>query len=233
MNARSDDALRSTTALFVAVLITSNFLAAKLIGVAGLVVPAAVLVFPLSYIIGDVLTEVFGYAAARKVIWLGFACNLVAVGFTNLAIALPPAAPWTLPSFADAASAQRAFAATLGSAPRIVAASLAAYLCGEFLNSLVLAKLKVATGGRFLWVRTIGSTLVGQLADSSVFITVAFAGLVPGSVLRNIVFVQWLVKVGFEAAATPATYVAVRHLKRIVGTERYDRQVSFNPFRLG
>ncbi|MBM3308092.1 MAG: queuosine precursor transporter [Candidatus Eisenbacteria bacterium] len=228
---RAEDALRVTVALFVGVLITSNFIAAKLITVGGLVVPAAVLVFPLAYIIGDVLTEVFGYAAARKAIWLGFACNVVAVAFSHLAIALPPAGAWTLRPFPDTASSQVAFAAVLGPAPRIVAASLAAYLCGEFLNSIVLAKLKVATGGRFLWVRTIGSTLVGQLADSAVFITAAFAGTVPGGVLRDIVLVQWLVKVGFEAAATPGTYLVVWRLKRAVGVEHFDTRVSFNPLR--
>ena len=227
---RAEDLLRVTAALFVAVLITSNFIAAKLVAVGGLVVPAAVLVFPLSYIIGDVLTEVFGYGAARKTIWLGFACNVVVVGFAHLAVALPPAPAWALRPFGDAASSQSAFAAVLGPAPRIVAASLVAYLCGEFLNSLVLAKLKVATGGRFLWMRTIASTLVGQLTDSCVFITAAFAGTVPGDVLRGIVLVQWLVKVGFEAAATPLTYLVVWRLKRAVGAEHYDRGVSFNPF---
>jgi uncharacterized integral membrane protein (TIGR00697 family) len=233
LSAPAQDRLRVVVALFVAVLIASNFIAAKLIAVGGLVVPAAVLVFPLSYIIGDVLTEVFGYAAARKAIWLGFACNIVVVGFTLLSISLPPASAWTLPPFEDAASSQAAFTAVLGPAPRIVLASLLAYLVGEFLNALVLAKLKVATGGRFLWMRTIGSTLVGQLADSTVFITIAFAGAVPGDVLRGIILVQWLVKTGFEAAATPFTYIVVGRLKRVVGSEHYDRQVSFNPLRLG
>ena len=230
LSAPAQDRLRIVVALFVAVLIASNFIAAKLIAIGGLVLPAAVLVFPVAYIIGDVLTEVFGYAAARKAIWLGFACNVVVVGFTLLSISLPPASAWTLAPFQDAESSQAAFAAVLGPAPRIVLASLLAYLVGEFLNALVLAKLKLATDGRFLWVRTIGSTLVGQLADSSVFITVAFAGVVPGDVLRGIILVQWLVKVCFEALATPFTYIVVGRLKRVVGVELYDRQVSFNPF---
>jgi len=232
LSAPAQDRLRVVVALFVAVLITSNFIAAKLIAVGGLVLPAAVLVFPLAYIIGDVLTEVFGYGAARKAIWLGFACNLVVVGFTLASISLPPAPMWTLAPFPDASSSQAAFAAVLGPAPRVVLASLLAYLVGEFLNAAVLAKLKIATGGRFLWVRTIASTLVGQFADSCVFITVAFAGAVPGDVLRGIVLVQWLVKVCFEAAATPVTYVVVGRLKRVVGVEHYDRQVSFNPFNV-
>ena len=232
LSSQAQDRLRVVVALFVAVLIASNFIAAKLVAIGGLVLPAAVLVFPLAYIIGDVLTEVFGYGAARKAIWLGFACNVAVVGFTLLSIALPPASAWTLPPFRDAASSQTAFAAVLGPAPRVVLASLLAYLVGEFLNAAVLAKLKLATGGRFLWMRTIGSTLVGQLADSCVFITVAFAGTVPGDVLRGIVLVQWLVKVCFEAAATPVTYVVVGRLKRAVGVEHYDRQVSFNPFNV-
>ncbi len=232
LSAPAQDRLRVVVVLFVAVLITSNFIAAKLVAIGGLVLPAAVLVFPLAYIIGDVLTEVFGYGAARKAIWLGFACNVVVVGFTLASISLTPAPMWTLAPFPDTASSQAAFAAVLGPAPRVVLASLLAYLVGEFLNAAVLAKLKIATGGRFLWVRTIASTLVGQLADSCVFITVAFAGVVPGDALRGIVLVQWLVKVCFEAAATPVTYGVVGRLKRVVGVEHYDRQVSFNPLRL-
>jgi uncharacterized integral membrane protein (TIGR00697 family) len=225
--------LRAIVALFVAVLITSNFTAAKLITVAGFVVPAAVVLFPISYIIGDVLTEVYGYGAARKAIWLGFACNLVVVGVTWLSISLPPASAWTLPSLESVEASQRAYAAVLGMAPRIVLGSLLAYLAGEFLNAAVLARLKVATGGRFLWVRTIGSTLVGQLADSAIFISIAFAGLVPGRVLGLMLVAQWLVKSGFEAVATPVTYLVVGRLKAIVGGDRFDRGVSLNPIRWG
>jgi len=225
--------LRAIVALFVAVLITSNFTAAKLITIAGFVVPAAVLLFPISYIIGDVLTEVYGYGAARKAIWLGFACNLIVVGVTWLSIALPPASVWTLPSLRSVGESQGAYAAVLGMAPRIVLGSLLAYLIGEFLNSAVLARLKIVTGGRFLWVRTIGSTLAGQLADSLVFISIAFAGLVPGRVLGLMIVTQWLVKSGFEAIATPVTYLVVARLKAIVGEDRFDRGVSLSPIRWG
>jgi uncharacterized integral membrane protein (TIGR00697 family) len=228
----AEEWLRATVALFVAVLVVSNIVAVKLVSVAGLTVPAAVIVFPLSYIIGDVLTEVFGYAAARRAIWIGFACNIVVVIVIRLSIALPPAPGWGLGPFASPSDAERAFAAVLGPAPRIVAASLAAYLFGEFLNSAVLSRLKLATRGRFLWVRTIGSTLVGQLGDSAVFITAAFWGLVPGALLARIVLVQWLVKCGFEALATPLTYLVVARLKRVVGTDHYDRGIDLNPFRL-
>jgi len=224
--------LRAIVALFVTVLITSNFTAAKLITVGGLTLPAAVILFPISYIIGDVLTEVYGYAAARRAIWLGFACNAIVIGVTWASITLPPAGAWTLPTLASTAESQRAYAAVLGMAPRIVVASLLAYLAGEFLNSAVLAKLKIATAGRYLWVRTIGSTLVGQFADSLIFIGVAFAGLVPGRVLGLMIVAQWLVKSGIEAAATPVTYLVVGRLKRVVGVDRFDRGVSLNPLRL-
>jgi uncharacterized integral membrane protein (TIGR00697 family) len=227
----AEDWLRALVGLFVAVLVTSNFIAAKLVSVAGLVLPAAVLLFPLSYIIGDVLTEVFGYATARKTIWVGFACNVVVVGAVWLSIALPGAPAWTLPGLADAGESQNAYGAVLGVAPRIVLASLLAYLVGEFLNAAVLSRLKLATRGRFLWIRTIGSTLVGQLADSAIFITIAFVGAVPGAVLGQIVIAQWLVKCVIEAAATPVTYWVVWRLKRIVGEDHYDMQVSMNPFR--
>jgi uncharacterized integral membrane protein (TIGR00697 family) len=230
-SAAAQDWLRAFVGLFVAVLVTSNFIAAKLISIGGLVLPAAVLLFPVSYIIGDVLTEVFGYAAARKAIWLGFACNIVVVLATWISIVMPAAPTWSLSGLEGSSASQIAYRAVLGVAPRIVFASLLAYLVGEFLNAAVLARIKIATRGRFLWVRTIGSTLVGQLADSAIFITIAFAGSVPGVVLGQIVIAQWLVKSGIEAAATPVTYLVVSRLKRLVGTDHYDTDVSLNPLR--
>ncbi|MBD3366751.1 MAG: queuosine precursor transporter [Candidatus Eisenbacteria bacterium] len=229
--APGEDALRVLVGLFVAALVASNFVAAKLITVAGFTVPAAVLLFPLSYILGDVLTEVYGYAVARKTIWIGFACNVVVVAVTWATIVVPPSPVWTLAGFGTAGEAQSAYSAVLGFAPRIVLASLVAYLVGEFLNAAVLARLKVATSGRHLWVRTIGSTLVGQLADSAIFITIAFAGTVPWSVLGGIVLAQWLIKCGIEAAATPATYLVVARLKRLVGVDHFDEGVSLSPLR--
>ena len=214
----------AVVALFVTALITANIVAVKLIDVGGMVLPAAIIVFPVSYIIGDVLTEVYGFRQARRVIWLGFACNLLAVVVIWLAGALPAAGFW---------DGQPAFERILGQAPRILAASFAAYLVGEFANSAVLARMKVATEGRFLWARTIGSTVVGQGLDSAVFMTVAFAGVIPAEGLVAAVVTQWLVKTAYEAAATPLTYLVVGFLKRRDGVDVYDRETSFNPLSLG
>lgn len=208
-------------ALFVTALITANIIAVKLVDLWGLVVPAGIIIFPLSYIFGDVLTEVYGYGAARRVIWLGFFCNLVAVVAIVVGQALPPAAFW--------AQNQTAYEAILGYSPRLLAASFLAYLLGEFANSFVLAKLKLATGGRWLWSRTISSTLVGQGLDSLVFITLAFAGQLPGPVLGLAVVTQWLLKSAYEAVATPLTYAIVTYLKRVEGLDVYDRDTSFSP----
>jgi uncharacterized integral membrane protein (TIGR00697 family) len=209
--------------LFVTCLIVSNIVAAKLAVIAGLVLPAAVILFPVSYILGDVLTEVYGYARARQVIWLGFACNLLAVAFIALAGALPAAGFW---------DGQEAFQRILGQTPRILAASFAAYLVGEFVNAYVLARLKVATEGRMLWLRTIGSTLIGQALDSAIFMTVAFAGILSGSELAAAAIAQWLFKSVYEAAATPLTYLAVGFLKRREGGEVFDKDLRFNPLAI-
>src|SRR5438093_12615310 len=180
--------------VFVTCLITANIIAVKLILLFGFLVPAGIIIFPLSYLFGDVLTEVYGYGAARRVIWLGFACNALMVAAIWLGGQLPPAPFW---------KGDAAYAEILGHTPRIVAASFVAYLVGEFANSFVLAKLKLATRGRWLWLRTIGSTVVGQALDSGVFVTLAFAGAVPAGVLVQLVGGQWVFKVLYEAAATP------------------------------
>jgi queuosine precursor transporter len=213
----------SCAALFVTCLLTANVIATKLVVVGGLVLPAGVVIFPLSYVLGDVLTEVWGYAAARRVIWLGFACNAVMVAAIWLGGELPAAPFWR---------GQAAYAEILGQAPRILGASFLAYLAGEFANAFVLAKLKVATRGRFLWLRTIGSTVVGQALDSAVFVTLAFAGSVPVGGLAAVVAGQWLVKTLYEAAATPLTYAAVGWLKAREGVDVYDHDTDFNPVRL-
>jgi len=213
----------SCAALFVTCLLTANTIAAKLILVGGVVLTAGIVIFPISYVIGDVLTEVWGYAAARRVIWLGFACNAVMVAAIWLGGQLPPAPFWT----GDAA-----YAEILGQTPRIVAASFVAYLIGEFANSFVLAKLKIATRGRWLWLRTIGSTVVGQALDTGVFVSLAFAGTVPPGVLAQIIAGQWLFKVLYEAAATPLTYAVVAWLKAREGIDTYDHETDFNPVRL-
>jgi uncharacterized integral membrane protein (TIGR00697 family) len=211
-------------ALFITTLITANITAVKLVGFFGLVLPAAVIIFPISYILGDVLTEVYGYRAARRVIWLGFLCNLLAVAAIILGGLLPAAPFW---------DAQEAYDRILGYTPRLLAASFLAYLVGEFANAIVLARMKVATNGRFLWSRTIGSTLVGQGLDSLVFIVLAFVGTIPASAMVAAVVTQWLFKSAYEALATPLTYIVVNRLKRIEGIDVYDRDTSFNPLPIG
>jgi uncharacterized integral membrane protein (TIGR00697 family) len=210
-------------ALFVTTLITANTIAVKLVDLFGFILPAAILIFPVSYNVGDVLTEVYGYGLARRVIWIGFCCNLIVVLAVWMGKLLPAAAFW---------DGQGAYERILGSTPRILAASFLAYLVGEFFNAFVLAKMKVATRGRWLWTRTIGSTLVGQAVDSMVFVTLAFAGTIPASVMTRAIVTQWLVKCIYEAAATPLTYRVVGFLKRREGLDVYDVDTNFNPLRI-
>ncbi len=207
-------------AIFITCLITANIIAVKLVSVANFVLPAAIIVFPISYIAGDVLTEVYGFHQARKVIWLGFLCNLIAVIAIWIGQVLPAAPFW---------EGQEAYEAILGFTPRLLVASFIAYLAGEFANSFVLAKMKIATRGRWLWSRTIGSTLVGQGLDSAVFITLAFVGTMPVESLISTIIVQWLAKSIYEAAVTPLTYAAVNFLKRQEGLDVYDHDTRFNP----
>jgi queuosine precursor transporter len=211
------------TALFVTSLITANIIAVKLVGIGGLVFPAAVVIFPLSYIFGDVLTEVYGFRRARQVIWLGFACNLLAVIAIYLGGLLPPAAFWT---------GQEAYQQILGFTPRLLAASFTAYVIGQFVNSIVLARMKIVTRGRWLWTRTIGSTLVGEGLDSLVFISIAFVGTIPAAALASTIVTQWLLKSAYEIVITPFTYLAVNFLKRKEGLDVFDHGTRFNPLRL-
>lgn len=210
--------------IFITSLITSNIIAVKLINIFGLLLPAAILIFPISYIFGDVLTEVYGYRQARQVIWLGFFCNLITVVAIWLGQILPAASFW---------DGQAAYERILGYTPRLLGASFLAYLVGEFANSFVLAKMKIATQGRWLWTRTIGSTLVGQGLDSVVFMTLAFAGTIPLTGLANAIVVQWLSKSGYEAIATPLTYGAVNFLKKKEGLDAFDDDTQFNPLLIG
>jgi len=208
-------------ALFVTSLIAANIIAVKLVSVGGLIVPAAaIVIFPLSYIFGDILTEVYGYREARRVIWLGFLCNLVVVAAIWIAQILPPAPIW---------DAQAAYERILGFTPRLLLASFVAYLVGEFANSIVLARMKVATGGRWLWSRTIASTLVGQALDSAIFISIAFGGIVPSEALLGLIVMQWLAKSAYEVIATPLTYAVVGYLKRKEGIDVFDRDTNLNP----
>jgi hypothetical protein len=218
------------TAFFVTCLIVSNLVAIKPLAIGPFIMPAAMIIFPLSYILGDVLTEVYGYRCARRVIWIGFSCNLLSAAVIALSIGAAPASFWTLGAFDSAPRAQEAYAAVFGLVPRILVASFAAYLVGEFLNAYVLAKLKIAMRGRRLWVRTISSTLVGQLADSAIFITAAFYGLFPTPALAAMILTQWLAKSLYEAALTPLTYLAVGYLKKTERLDVYDHETDFNPF---
>ena len=218
-------------ALFITCLITANIIAVKLItlGIEPIrlggfqfpaPLPAAIAIFPLSYIFGDILTEVYGYRQARKVIWLGFLCNLIAVIAFWVAGRIP----------ALDSGVQNAYERILGYTPRLLVASFLAYLVGEFANSFVLAKMKIKTKGRFLWTRTIGSTLVGEGLDALVFITIAFGGTMSWALIVGIILTHWLVKTGYEVVATPFTYMVVNFLKRKEGIDTYDHDTDFNPF---
>jgi queuosine precursor transporter len=206
-------------AIFIACLISANTIAVKVIGSSSFFVPAAVVVFPISYIFGDILTEVYGYKVARRVIWLGFACNLLFVFFVWIGQILPGAPFW---------QNQEAYKAILGYTPRLLAASLAGYLVGEFINSFVLARMKILTKGRWLWSRTITSTIFGEGLDTAIFITAAYIGT--STFAPILIFNHWITKVGIEIVFTPLTYVVVNWLKRKEGIDTFDEKTRFNPF---
>jgi uncharacterized integral membrane protein (TIGR00697 family) len=210
---------------FVAVLLLSNVIgAAKRAELGGFVFGAGILFFPVSYVIGDVLTEVYGYARARRCIWAGFAAVLFLALMSAVVVALPPAPGW---------EGQAAYELVFGQVPRIVAASIAAFWAGEFVNSFVLARMKVWTGGRMLWTRTIGSTVFGQAIDSALFYPLAFlgaAGWTPAQV-GMVAMTNWALKVGWEVLLTPLTYVVVGFLKRREGIDVFDRDTNFSPFK--
>lgn len=227
----------AVVALLATSLVVSNIIAVRLIAIRlsssiELTLPAAIVLFPVAYIVGDVLTEVYGYSAARRAIWIAFGCNLLAVIAIWLAGILPAATFWTADVYESPEQADQAYRAILGFTPRLLLASFFAYLVGEFLNSFVLAKMKLRTEGRYLWMRTIGSTLVGQGADSVIFITVAFYGILPPEALITAIFSQWLVKSVYEALATPLTYWVVNTLKRSEGIDTFDRNTDFRPVQL-
>jgi uncharacterized integral membrane protein (TIGR00697 family) len=206
-------------AVFITCLLTSNIVAVKVIGLGPFTLPAAIFVFPLSYIFGDVLTEVYGYRTARRVIWLGFACNLIFVFFAWIGQILPGADFW---------EAQAAYERILGFVPRIVGASICGYLVGEFVNSYVLARMKILTKGRWLWSRTIGSTIIGQALDTAIFITIAYTGT--NSPIATMILHHWFVKTAIEVICTPATYTIVNRLKKSEGIDYYDHETRYNPF---
>jgi uncharacterized integral membrane protein (TIGR00697 family) len=185
---------------------------------------AGVLFFPLSYIFGDVLTEVYGYARDRRCVWAGFAALGFAATMSAVIVALPPASWWQ--------EQQKAVATVFGNTPRIVLASIIAFWCGSFVNSYVLAKMKIWTAGRWLWTRTIGSTLCGELVDSALFYTIAFYGLWEVPHLVQVTLTQYLLKSGWEVLMTPVTYRVVAFLKRVEHEDYYDRDTDFTPFSL-
>ena len=214
--------LDTITALFVAVLLISNVASTKIVDLGWFTFDGGTLLFPLSYIFGDILTEVYGYQRSRKVIWLGF----LSAGVMSLTVAvvgaLPPARDW---------AHQQAYEQILGLTPRIVLASLVAYWAGEFSNSFVLAKLKLITNGRWLWTRTIGSTLVGEGADTALFVTIAFTGTLEPGMLLAVAVLNYVFKCGVEVLFTPITYAVVGKLKKAEGIDWFDRETNFNPFR--
>ena len=206
-------------AVFITCLITANIIVVKFVNFGPVSLPAAVIVFPLSYIFGDILTEVYGYRLARQVIWLGFACNLIFVFFAWVGQILPPAPFW---------KSQEAYVAILGYTPRVLGASFCGYLVGEFANSYVLSRMKILTKGRWLWSRTIGSTIVGEGLDTGVFLTLAFIGtplFFPRTILNH-----WIAKVLIETVLTPVTYIIVNWLKHKEDIDTYDYKTSYNPF---
>ena len=211
-------------AAFVTVLLCANLIgASKVAQIGGVTFGAGVLFFPISYVFGDVLTEVYGYARARKVVWAGFGALIFASFMTWAVLAFPPAPGWPH---------QAAFQSVFGSTPRIVLASLIAYFCGEFCNSYVLAKMKLLTRGRFLWMRTIGSTIVGEAVDSLIFYPLAFLGVWSSDLVAKVLVSNYLLKVGWEAVMTPVTYRVVHALKRAEREDYYDRDTNFTPFSL-
>jgi queuosine precursor transporter len=211
-------------ALFVTVLLCSNLIgAAKVCTVWGFTFGAGVLFFPISYIFNDVLTEVYGYARARKVVWAGFGAIIFMSFMSWVVVSLPPAASWT---------GQQAYVEVFGQTPRIVFASLTAFFVGEFANSFVLAKMKVKTSGRHLWARTIGSTIVGEAVDSLVFYPVAFLGVWQNSLVMQVMISNYLIKVLWEAVVTPVTYQVVGFLKKAEQEDYYDYDTDFTPFSI-
>lgn len=209
------------TALFVAVLLISNIASTKLTTLGPFTLDAGTILFPLAYILGDMLTEVYGFSRARKVIWIGFFCNILAAGIFMAVGALPASPDW---------ANQPAYDAILGVIPRIVLASVVAYCVGSFLNAYILAKLKVATKGKKLWLRTIASTVVGQFFDTLLFILIAFWGILPTEVLISLLISNFIFKVAIEIVFTPVTYAVVNKMKKAEGEDYYDKKTNFNPF---
>jgi uncharacterized integral membrane protein (TIGR00697 family) len=216
--------------MFVVTLLVSNLVGSKISAIGpfqlfgygfSFKVSGAQLLFPIAYIFGDIFTEVYGYAGSRRAIWIGFGASALLAAMSLFVVWAPPAPDW---------HNQAAFATVFNVVPRMIAASLVAYWCGEFANSYVLAKMKIWTRGKMLWARTIGSTAVGQAVDSTIVIVLAFAGRESWSTIANLIVSGYIAKVLYEATATPVTYVVVGALKRAEGVDIYDEGTDFNPF---
>lgn len=206
--------------IYVTCLLLSNLIAGKMWAVSSnITLPAAVILFPITYIFGDIFTEVYGFKKARVIIWLGFGCSFFAVAVYLITIALPHPGFW---------EGQSAYETVLGTTPRVALASFIGYLFGEFSNSMVLSKLKVATGGRKLWIRTILSTLIGEGLDSVIFVTISFWGTMDNQTVLQMILFQYLFKVCYEALFTPVTYAAVNWLKRKEGTDVMDTGINYS-----
>jgi uncharacterized integral membrane protein (TIGR00697 family) len=207
--------------IFVVVLLISNLVGQKISAFGPFRVSGAQLLFPITYIFGDVFTEVYGYSASRRVIWIGFFASAVLAVMGLITVALPPAPDW--PN-------QKAFATVFEFVPRLVGASLVAYWCGEFANSFVLAKMKLVTKGRYLWTRTVGSTVVGQAVDTVIVMILAFGGSLSAGLIANLIVSGYAFKVVYEVLATPLTYAIVNFLKRVEGVDTFDYETRFSPF---
>jgi len=206
--------------IFVTCLLLSNLVAGKMWAVTEeITLPAAVILFPITYILGDVFTEVYGFRKARLIIWAGFACSFFAVLVYLLTIVLPHPGYW---------EGQESYALVLGTTPRVAAASFAGYLFGEFSNSMILSKLKVMTGGKKLWLRTISSTLIGEGFDSVIFIMISFWGTMENSVVLKMIFFQYIFKVAYEILFTPLTYTVVNFIKKKEGIDTFDTNIKYN-----
>jgi uncharacterized PurR-regulated membrane protein YhhQ (DUF165 family) len=230
-------------AAFVAILLLSNLIgAAKSAEIAGWKFGAGILFFPISYVLGDVLTEVYGYANARRCVWVGFFALLFMAFMSFVVVAMPPSADWGCASSGDpqfagiiaksssGALCQTTYVSVFGNTWRIVAASVIAFWAGEFVNSFVIARMKVLTQGRYLWTRTIGSTVFGQAVDSLLFYPIAFVGIMSNELVFTILWHNWLFKVLWEVLLTPFTYWIVAFLKRHEGVDVYDTDTDFSPF---
>jgi uncharacterized integral membrane protein (TIGR00697 family) len=214
--------LDALTTAFVVVLLVANLLAQKVIRIGPLSTSGAMVLFPITYIFGDVFTEIYGYAASRRAIWLGFFGTALLYAVSAIVIALPSDPDW---------HNQAAFVAVFGILPRVLISSLIAFWAGEFANSYTMAKLKVITKGRWLWTRTVGSTVVGQAVDTTLVIVIMFAGTFPIRKLAVIIITGYLLKVAYEVIATPLTYLVIAWLKRAEGIDAFDAHTNFNPFR--